>query len=376
MRIVEVVLSLDIGGQERLVLRMAQAFHERGHDVHVVTLTPGGTLRNELGAITVHEVVRGRGFDRGLYPRLWRLFRSLRPAVVHTHNAVPLEYAAPAARLARVPCTVHTKHGHIAYSSASLKLARAATRCVDHFVSVSADTAITAARNERPRPRRSSVIENGIPLGRFAPDDAARAAVREELAIPKDALVVGAVGRLVEEKDYPLLVRAMGPLLGERVRLVIVGEGIARAEIEAAIAALPPAARARVTLTGARRDVSRVLTAFDVYTSSSRAEGLPLALAEAMASRLPIVATAVGGVPDIVPAQLGTLVPHGDPAVLRAAIQRLIDEPATRASMAEAARCYALERFAEEGMLDRYLALYEVRRSWTRAARARGTPER
>ena len=358
MRIAEVVFSLDIGGQERLVLRMAQAFHELGHDVHVVTLTGGGALRSELGPIAVHDVVRRSAFDATLYPRLWRLFRSLRPDVVHTHNSVPLHFAAPAARLARVPCTVHTKHGHIAYSKHSVHWGRAATRFVDHFVAVSKDTAATAERIERPRPERLAVIENGIPLGKFAPDDAARNAIRDELGIPRDALVVGSVGRLVEEKDYPLLVRAMAPILGERVRLVIVGEGIVRAEIEAAIT---PAIRDFVTLTGARRDVARVLCAFDVFASSSRAEGLPLALAEAMASRLPIVATAVGGVPDIVPPQIGMLVPHGDPQALRAAIQRLLDDPGLRSSMGEAARQYALGRFAEERMLERYLALYDPR---------------
>jgi len=356
MRIVEVVLSLDIGGQERLVLRMAQAFHERGHDVHVVTLTGGGTLRNELGPIPVHDVIRKNGFDPTLYSRLWRLFRELRPDVVHTHNAVPLIYAAPAARLARVGRTVHSKHGHIDYSKSSLQLSRGATKFVDHFVAVSKDTAGTAERNERPGSKRLSVIEKGIPLAKFAPDQAARFAIRDELGIPRDALVVGSVGRLVEEKDYPLLVRAMAPLLGERVRLVIAGEGIVRAQIEAAIT---PEIRPFVTLTGARRDVSRVLCAFDVYVSSSRAEGLPLALAEAMATHLPIVATAVGGVPDIVPPQIGILVPHGDPAVLRAAIKRLLDDPGERASMGEAARAYALGRFAEERMLARYLKLYD-----------------
>lgn len=359
MRIAEVVLSLDIGGQERLVLRMAQGFHERGHDVHVVTLTGGGDLRGELGPIAVHDVVRRRGFDASLYPRLWRLFRELRPDVVHTHNSVPLEYAAPAARLARVPCTVHTKHGHITYSKSALQLARAATRCVDHFVAVSKDTALTAEREERPGKKRLTVIENGIPLGKFAPDEAARNAIRDELRIPRDALVVGSVGRLVEEKDYPLLVRAMAPLLGERVRLVIVGEGIVRAEIEAAIT---PAIRDFVVLTGARRDVSRVLCAFDVFASSSRIEGLPLAIPEAMASGLPVIATAVGGVPDIVPPQTGVLVPHGDPQALRAAIQRLLEDQAVRTTMGEGARRYALGRFAEEPMLDRYLALYGARK--------------
>ena len=358
MRIAEVVLSLEIGGQERVVLRLAQALRERGHEMHVVTLTAGGALLNELGTIPIHQIVRKPGFDFSLYPRLWRLFRKLRLDVVHTHNAVPLEYAAPAARLARVKRIVHTKHGHIAYTKRSLQLVRTATRFVDHFVSVSADTGETADDKEQPRRERHTVIENGIPLAKFAPDEAARVAIRDELGIPRDALVVGSVGRLVEEKDYPLLVRAMGPLLAEKVRLVIVGEGNVRAEIEAAILALPAGVRQFVLLTGARRDVPRVLSTFDIYASSSRTEGLPLALAEAMASRLPVVATAVGGVVHIVPPQTGVLVPHGDDQVLRAAIKRLIDGSAERTSMGEGARRYALERFAEEHMLDRYLALY------------------
>lgn len=362
MRVMEVVLSLDIGGQERLLVRMAQELYERGHEVHVVTLTAGGTLRGELGKIPVHEVTRRPGFDATLYPRLWKLFRSVRPDVVHTHNAVPLEYAAPAARVARVPSIVHTKHGHITYSKVSLQLARAASRSVDHFVAVSADTAITAENNEAPPKKRLSVIENGIPLAKFARDAAARIEVRSELGIPERALVVGSVGRLVEEKDYPLLVRAMAPLLGEGVRLVIVGEGMVRHEIEAAVAELPVESRRFVTLTGARNDVPRALSAFDVYVSSSRAEGLPLALAEAMASSLPIVATAVGGVPDIVPAEIGDLVPHGDPAALRAPIQRLLGDVAARTSMGEAARRYALGRFAQDRMVDRYLALYSDKR--------------
>jgi len=362
MRIAQVVLSLDMGGQERLVLRMAQAFQERGHEVHVVTLSAGGALRSELGTIPVHEVVRGRGVDPTLYRRLLSLFRSLRPAVVHTHNSVPLEYAAPAARLARVARTVHTKHGHIAYSRPALALARAATLCVDRFVAVSADTADTARRYERPRERRLSVVENGIPLGRFDLGDAgaaARAAVRRELGIPDDARVVGSVGRLVQEKDYPLLVRAMAPLLGERVRLVLVGEGIVRAEIEAAIEqAVPEASRRFVTLAGERRDVPQVLSALDLFVLSSRAEGLPLAIPEAMASGLPVVATAVGGIPGIVPEETGALVTHGDPAALGAAIQRVLDDPPARAAMGEAARRYAHQRFGEAAMLDRYLGLY------------------
>jgi sugar transferase (PEP-CTERM/EpsH1 system associated) len=355
MKIAEVVLSLDIGGQERLLVRMAQAFRERGHDVHVITLSGGGALRSELGSIPIHDVVRKRGFDPSLYKRLFALFRELRPDVVHTHNSAPLTYAVPAARLARVPCTVHTRHGHIPYTKNALRLARLGTRFVDHFVAVAKDTAEIAAREERPKKNRLTVIENGIPLGKFTPSMEARNAIRDELGIPRDAFVVGTVGRLVEEKDYPLLVRALSPIVGENVRLVFVGEGNERAAIENTI---EPAQRAFIELTGARSDVPRLLASFDVFALSSKNEGLPLVIPEAMASGLPIVATTVGGIPDIVPPDTGILVPPKEPDALRAAIRRLHADPTTRKKMGEAARTYALARFDENVMLDRYLALY------------------
>lgn len=358
MRIAQVVLSLDVGGQERLLIRMAHALRERGHELHVVSLTPGGALRGDVAPIEIHDVSRRRGFDPTLYTKLFRLFRSLRPDVVHTHNTVPLSYAAPAAKLARVRRTVHTKHGHIAHSRSALHLARAATRFVDAFVAVSDDTAKTAERIERPTRRRLSVIENGIPLGKFAHDPVARDAVRDELGIPRGALVVGSVGRLVEEKDYPLLVRAMAPRLSNDVRLVLVGEGMMRPSIEAAIQELPAERRGFVTLTGQRSDVARALSAFDLFALSSHAEGLPLVIPEAMACGLPVVATKVGGIPGIVPDSTGALVPSRDVESLRAALVRYVDDAALRGASGKAAREYALGRFAEERMLEKYLALY------------------
>jgi glycosyltransferase involved in cell wall biosynthesis len=359
LRIVQVVLSLDIGGQERLVVRIAHALRARGHEPHVVTLTKGGALRTELGTIPVHEVPRRAGFDPLLYAKLWRALRALGPDVVHTHNAAPLIYGAPAARFARVPRIVHTKHGDFRYPANALRLARTASRFVDAFVPVSAETSAAAARNERPAPRRIHVIENGIPLAAFGRDPSARAAVRAELGIPEGALVVGSVGRLVPDKDYPLLVRAMAPLLDEGIRLVIVGEGGARPAIEAAVtASIPLENRHFVTLTGARHDVPRVLTAFDLFASSSRTEGLPLAVPEAMTSHLPVVATAVGGVPGIVPADAGVLVPHGDEATFTAALDRLLHDGDARERMGDAGRRYALQRFSEDRMVDDYLSLY------------------
>jgi glycosyltransferase involved in cell wall biosynthesis len=355
MRIVEVILSLEIGGQERLVTRLGNGLSARGHDVHVVTLTRGGALRDELANVAVHEVPRGAGIDRTLWTRLWRLFRGLRPDVVHTHNAVPLEFAAPAARLAGVRRVVHTKHGDFRYSPRARILARTATRFVHRFVAVSKDTATAAQRNEAPPLSRLSVIENGIPLGAFGLDSEARAAVRAEFGIPTDATVVGSVGRLVPEKDFPLLVRAMTPLVGPNVHLMIAGEGPARGAIENAIGGRE---RAYIHMLSARRDIPRVLNAFDLFASSSRTEGLPLAIPEAMASHLPIVATAVGGVPSMVPAHVGKLVPHGDVDALRDAIAVFVNKPPARHAAGKEARAYAIARFSEERMFDEYIALY------------------
>ncbi len=200
-------------------------------------------------------------------------------------------------RAALVRRTVHTKHGaNPYYTRATLALARVATRTLTAFVSVSEGTDEAAQIRERPARRIAHVIPNGVPLDQFGADPGARGRIRTELKLPESAVVVGTVGRLAMEKDYPLLGRAAAPLLGEGVRLVIVGEGDHRGAIEAAIAEHLPGDRRRfVTMTGGRSDVQHILAAFDVFVLSSRTEGLPLVIPEAMASRLPIVATAVGG---------------------------------------------------------------------------------
>jgi glycosyltransferase involved in cell wall biosynthesis len=202
------------------------------------------------------------------------------------------------------------------------------------------------------------VIANGLPLGDFHPDASARSKIRAELSIPPDAVVVGTVARLVPEKDHPLLVRALAPRLGDKTRLVIVGDGPCRAETEAAVAA---EAKPWVTFTGARRDVPALLAAFDVFAMSSRTEGLPLVVPEAMAAGLPVVSTAVGGLPGIVPPSVGRIVPHGDAAALGEALGELIADEALRRTLGDAAAKYARTRFSIDRMTDEYEALYAQR---------------
>jgi sugar transferase (PEP-CTERM/EpsH1 system associated) len=355
VRIVHVVHSLDLGGQERLIMNLSRELQARGHEPVVVSLTSGGELAKEFGDIQIEEVPRAPGVALDLVPRLTRLFHELHPDAVHTHNPSPMLYGAPAAAAAGVPRRVHTKHGINVYGTgAGLMAARAVVRTLTALVAVSKETADVARRKERVPARLLHVIPNGIPLASFAPDEKTRLEVRSELGIPVGAFVVGTVGRLAPEKDYPLLVRAMTPLLGEEARLVIVGGGESRRDIERAAA---PVSRF-VTMTGPRHDVPRLLTAFDVFSLTSRTEGLPLVVPEAMASGLPVVATAVGGLPSVVPRSVGRLAPYGDAAALTALFSELRGDEPLRREMGRAARALALEQFSIGRMTDAYEALY------------------
>jgi glycosyltransferase involved in cell wall biosynthesis len=258
-------------------------------------------------------------------------------------------------------------------------LAQAAARFCDAFVAVSATTEAEARRDGDVDPRKLSTIENGIDLSRFALAPEAqrqlRAEVRAELGLPDRAFVVGTVGRLVREKNQPLLVRAMAPLLSERARLIIVGDGPERAALEQALAQLGERARFVHPL-GARSDVPRLLHALDVFALSSDSEGLPLVIVEAMAAALPVVSTSVGGIPAVIvdthaagapnadSAQpggkaTGFLVPRGDAAALTAAFERLAAAPSLGISCGEEGRRRALARYSAERMVNDYFAIYQ-----------------
>ena len=362
--IVHVLSSYGVGGQERVALDLAAGQVERGHRVAVVSLAgePDGPLAAEFAAagVDVHRVARKPRIDPVLVGVLAWVLRRLGADIVHTHNPLPLIYGAPAARLIGATA-IHTKHGINPGSRVERALRKAAARLVAAFVAVSEVTA-EQAREQRDCPLdRLHVIPNGIRLERFRPDPEARAAVRAELGIPDDAWVVGTVGRLDEFKNQSLLVRALAPRLSPLRRLVLVGDGPTRDAVAAEVAATPSAAF--ITLAGRRMDVDRVLPAFDVFALSSKSEGLPLVVPEAMAAGLPIVTTAVGGLPGVVDDGVtGRLVPV-DAAALGAALDELAADPVRARAMGARARATALERYAAARMLDDYMALYAATRT-------------
>ena len=359
LSIVHVLSSFGVGGQERVALDLAIGQRARGHRVGVISLAPppDGAMVDEFRehGIAIDRVVKRGGLDASLVPRLTRALRRHRADVVHTHNPLPLIYGAPAARLAGA-AAIHTKHGMNPGSRAHRLLRRAAARLTHAFVAVSDTTTAQAKAQHDVSLGKLHTIANGIRLERFQPDRDAREAVRAELGLG-DAWVVGTVWRLDPFKNQALLVRAMAPLLSAQVRLVIVGDGPARGDVEAAVASVPEPRW--VVMTGARKDVPRLMPAFDVFALSSQSEGLPLVVPEAMAAGLPIVTTAVGGLPTVVDdGETGLLVPVEE-AALGAALARLASDRELARAMGTRARKVALERYSADRMVDAYLALYE-----------------
>jgi glycosyltransferase involved in cell wall biosynthesis len=358
LSIVHVLSSYGVGGQERVALDLAIGQKQRGHEVSVLSLAtePDGAMAAEFtqAGISVGRVPKYGGLDPTLVPRLARELHRRKIDVVHTHNPLPLIYGAPAARLVGA-AAIHTKHGVNPGSRGHRMLRRAAGRLTHAFVAVS-DTTEAQAREQHDAPlRKLHTIPNGIRLDRYAPDLEARAAARVELGLG-DAWVIGTVGRLDDYKNQSLLVRAMAPHLSSTVRLVIVGDGESRPEVESAIASLPDPRW--VVMTGRRMDVPKLVHAFDVFALSSKSEGLPLVVPEAMAASLPIIATAVGGLPSVVDEGVtGMLVPV-DQDALSAALGRLIGDHELARTMGAKARVVALARYSHDRMVDAYLALY------------------
>lgn len=357
-RIAHVLSSFELGGQERVALELAAAQIRRGHDVAAVSLAPlpHGPLASELRSrgVTVHAVPKGPGFDARLVVRLAALLRSEGIDVVHTHNPQPLAYGAAAGRLAN-RTIVHTKHGVNPARGRRLWLRRIGGHLAHAYVAVSEATAGVARENRECPSGRLVVIPNGVDLDAYRSDPAARRAVRDELGIPHDSWLFGTVGRMSVEKDHALLVRAVGPLLGPNARLLVVGDGSEMEKVRAEAMPYQP----WVVLTGLRRDVARVLASLDVFVLSSRSEGLPLALLEAMATGLPVVATQVGGVAEVLEhGSAGLLVPPGDEASLRRSLAALMADRGAAQELGDHARDRA-RHYDAKRVVDMYMALYQ-----------------
>lgn len=362
LSVAHVLPSFGLGGQERVALRLAIEQLAAGHRPIAVGLAPApeGVMAGEfrsagIPALTVAK--QGKGLDPRVSPGLHRVFVDHGINVVHAHNPQSLIYAAAAGKAATA-AVIYTCHGESANRAGPLWLTRLASLWLDAYVGVSVRITARARQFAECAPSKLHVIENGVDLMAFHPDAQARQAVRAELGIPAGAWVVGTVGRLAVEKNPALLLRAAGPLLNDDFHLMFAGDGPELRNLRGQ--AMRDPSGAFVHILGARPDVPRVLAACDVFALSSRTEGLPLALLEAMAAGLPVVATAVGGIPDVVRDGVSALlVSPGDEEGLHEALHRLYDDRTLAVAMGQCARQRSAD-FSASSMSQRYLDLYRA----------------
>ena len=368
-RIVHVVYSFSVGGLENVVVQLINRLPAEDFEHVVLSLTTISDFRNRITRPDVRfiELHKPPGHAIPLYPRIVRLLRELRPDVVHTCNLAALEIT-PLAWLARVPVRVHAEHGWDAHDPQGRnpryqRLRRLYKPFVSHYVAVSQDLDDYLDRAIHVPARRRSLIANGVDTQAFSPAEHVAQTVPGCPFQPGLHWLLGTVGRLQTVKNQPLLARAFVRLLREHpeaqhhVRLVVVGEGPLRAEVERI---LEEAGVSHLAwLAGSRNDVADILRMLDCFVLPSQAEGTSCTLQEAMACGLPVVATAVGGTPDLVEQGVtGYLVPSEDEAAMADAIWSLHQDPAKTSLFARTARDRALKNFALDAMVEAYVPLF------------------
>lgn len=373
--VVHLIDELPPDGAERLIVDLMR-YPDPAFRYAVGCLIRGGPLEAELRTLGVPVVVFGRRgrLDLGLIVRMARWLRRERAAVVHTHLFTADTYGRIAARLAGVPAVFATVHNVVNPWKRGLHrfidrvLAWASTRviaCTDEVGTV------LRTRDRLPA-RRIVVVGNGVDLQRLCA--VSGAGVREEFGIEPGRVLLGVVGRLHPQKGHadllPMLARLKAGA-GPRFSCLVIGDGELRATLQAQADELGLADT--VVFAGLRADVPRLLAAIDLLVMPSRWEGLPIALLEAMACGKPAVATAVGGVPDVLRDGInGALVAAGDAPAFEAALARLIADAPQRARLGVQAQADVLRTRDIACTASSYTALYRAALGMDRGAPAAG----
>src|SRR5271157_1156509 len=349
VKVVHVSFGLDVGGQEKLLVEFARHSDRVRFDLRFVSLGSRGRLAADIEALgwPVTDLGAPSGLRPGLIVKLALLFRRWRPAVVHTHDHRSLFYAVPAVRLTRVPRVVHTCHGRdVRATPRQVATARQLSWLVDWYVCVSQEVKAQCREQGITGPRVCTIL-NGIDIDRFPYNG----------PCPHGPVVT--VARLSPEKDVANLVRAtaIAAREGDDLRVEVAGGGSCLEDLKGLAAELGVAER--VNFLGEVRDVPALLGRARMFVLPSLSEGIPLTVLEAMAHGLPVVATRVGGLSEVViERETGLLVPASDPPALAAAILSLWRDPERAQAMGIAGRKRSEDRFGVRQMVANYETLY------------------
>jgi glycosyltransferase involved in cell wall biosynthesis len=360
MKVLHIIETPGTGGAEKLLVDIATGLPSEFTSVGVMMCESWTGQQLAKHGIPVTVMPLQRSFDAGWPVRFAKFIRQHGVSVVQSHEFTANVYATAGARLARVPivCTTHGKNywPHALYRRAAYRWAAHNSRA---FVAVSNDLGRFMSSTLGIAQEQVCVIRNGIDLNVFRRDEAARARVRAELGLQDSQPLLLACGELSEVKGHEWLLRAAGGIFAAcpDAFIAIAGDGPLRAQLEALTAELDISRRVRFM--GFRRDVPALLSAADVFVMPSLSEGLPLAILEAMAAGVPIVASAVGGMPELLrPDQTGWLVEPRNAAQLARAVLDVLADTGARAVTVDAARKLVTEQYALGETIEAYARYY------------------
>jgi sugar transferase (PEP-CTERM/EpsH1 system associated) len=367
--VVHIIHHLAMGGLENGIINLINRMPPERYRHAIVCLShyTDFAQRLERRDVPVIALHKQPGKDPPAYFRLWRTLRRLRPSIVHGRNLAAVD-TAPVSWAAGVRCRIHGEHGWDIFDLYGQNrryrlLRRICSPFVTRYTCVSSQLAQWLANEVGIAPTRIRQIYNGVDTQKFRPDGSGRQLLPENFREP-DRIVIGNVGRMQPVKDPLTLVRAFGGLLAarpearQRLRLVMVGDGPIREDAQRLSAEMGFADVA--WFPGQRDDVPEMLRAIDLFVLPSLNEGTSNTILEAMASGRAVVATAVGGNPELVEdGKTGRLVAAGSDAAMQQALREYVTEPALLRAHGEAGRRRAERDFSLSAMVDRYLQLYD-----------------
>lgn len=352
------ITDLDPGGAERCLAQVVTGLNRDAWRPAVFCLGRAGELAGVIESAGIDVTCLGARspLNLAVIPRLARRLRELRPQLLQTFLFHANLAGRLAGRMAGIPVIVsgirvaeREKHWHV-------RADRWTRRLVDHTVCVSRAVADFSNHAARLRPERVSVIPNGVDYARFAE---AVPADLSHYGVPAGVRMILSVGRLHPQKGHRLLIEALAPLLQreEDLHLIIAGEGPLRAELMQEIARLPSGSR--IHLIGAQEDIPGLMRAANLFVLTSRWEGMPNVVLEAMAAGTPVVTTDVEGVRELIAdGESGLIVNSFCPKEIRTAVERCLADSGLRSRMAESAQQYVKQSFTTQLMIQKYDELY------------------
>ena len=360
IHIMHVVTSFDKGGLENGVVNLINRMDSQRFRHSLCCIQNSGTFIGHLkrNDVNVFELNKTPGLDFQLFGKLFHLFKANPVDIVHTRNWGTIDAILPA-KLAGVPIVVHGEHGRDMTDPDGSRIIRRRTRrllgwFVDQFVAVSRDLGSWLVKSVGIPEGKVVVVSNGVDVQRFSLGNRGNHLHQQEAV-----LTIGTVGRFDPVKDQELLIKAFGELAhdGQPVRLLLVGYGPCQHNLEVLVARLQ--LKSRVHFAGQQSDIPTWLSRMDVFVLPSLREGLSNTILEAMASGLPVIATRVGGNPELViDGATGFLIPTGDVSALRRALATYVGDPALLLKHGLAGREVVERKFNLDRMVSDYDQLY------------------